>query len=254
MKKRIVIKSIFFLSIFFLILTLDYSIKNVLKLVNNYLIKDVRIKNEIFHHTLKPNSSGGGIINEKYYTNSLGFRDFYIKKINPVKDNNLKKRIILIGDSATMGLYNEYEDSFAGKITNHYKDMNIEVLNAAVTSYSPIIYYTKIKYLINDEKLKFDELFVFLDISDTFDDLYRYELDISGKVLDKKKNNQTNIDKIKKIKQFVTNNFFLLFYLSNFIHDIFFPDELNDQDWVLNHQNNMWNISKDKNFILEAEN
>ena len=37
---------------------------------------------------------------------------------------------------------------------------NIEVFNAARSSYSPIIYYKKIKFLIESEKIKFDEAIV----------------------------------------------------------------------------------------------
>jgi len=41
-----------------------------------------------------------------------------------------------------------------------------EILNAAAVSYSPRIYYLKTKYLIEEKGLVFDELYVFIDISD----------------------------------------------------------------------------------------
>ena len=58
---------------------------------------------------MKLNAEGGGFISEKYYTNSLGFRDFQIREVEKEKKN--KKRILLMGDSSTMGLFNDYEDS-----------------------------------------------------------------------------------------------------------------------------------------------
>lgn len=56
------------------------------------------------------------------------------------------------------------------------------MLNAAVSSYSPIIYWRKIQHLIEDRKLDFDALFVFLDLSDPQDETF-YKLDSIGAVV-----------------------------------------------------------------------
>ena len=45
-------------------------------------------------------------------------------------------------------------------------------MNAGVASQSPIIYFKKIKHLIEVKKVEFDELIVFLDISDIPDEYY----------------------------------------------------------------------------------
>jgi len=50
----------------------------------------------------------------------------------------------------------------------------IEVLNAGRGSYSPIIYWRKIKYLIENVGLQFEQLVVFIDISDAEDETLRY--------------------------------------------------------------------------------
>ena len=64
----------------------------------------------------------------------------------------------------------------------------IEVLNAGVSSYSPIIYFKKIEYLI-DKGFEFDELIVFIDISDIEDEATIYRSDKAKviKIKDKKK-------------------------------------------------------------------
>jgi hypothetical protein len=53
-----------------------------------------------------------------------------------------------MGDSATMGFFSEYENTFSGKITKYFEKKNVDVINGGVISYSPIIYFTKIKYLL----------------------------------------------------------------------------------------------------------
>ena len=57
-----------------------------------------------------------------------------------------------------------------GLLQNNYKD-TFEVLNSAVGSYSPSIYFKKIKFFIN-EGYKFDEAIIFLDPSDVIDELF----------------------------------------------------------------------------------
>ena len=70
----------------------------------------------------------------------------------------------------------EYQNTFVGIISEQLSREKIEILNASVISYSPIIYWRKIKYLIDDIGLKFDELVVFIDISDIEDEALRYKL------------------------------------------------------------------------------
>tara|TARA_Y100000996_G_C22542505_1_gene650529 strand:+ start:218 stop:1303 length:1086 start_codon:yes stop_codon:yes gene_type:complete len=230
----------YFLIIIYLVL-LDVCLTNIYKYGKNYLIGDLRINHPNFHHTLRSNAEGGGFISEKYYTNSLGFRDFLIRDIEKIKNN--KKRILLMGDSSTMGLFNEYEDSYAGKITKHFEKKNIEVLNASVTSYSPIIYFKKLEHLIKKEKLEFNNLFLFIDISDTFDDVYRYRLNNLGDVIDPKTtfDNTNYVDDVKKL--IISHSTFFFFILDT-VNDIFYPDTDNSF-FAINHQNNLWNIDDD---------
>ena len=130
-------------------------------------VRHYRKPHEYYHHDLIPNVSNIYVTwarqDYKISTNSLGFRDSFSRNISNHKD---KYRIILIGDSFTEGLGVDWEDSFAGILSNRLENRGIEILNAGTIGYSPRIYYLKIDYLLNVQKLKFDELFVFIDISD----------------------------------------------------------------------------------------
>ncbi|MDA8643660.1 hypothetical protein N9L16_01955, partial [Candidatus Pelagibacter bacterium] len=130
-----------------IVLTIDFLISSFFLQKTNVWKKDqwqnkyYRIKSDIYHHDLMPNievtESWGGKLKKKIITNSIGFRDSAQKKIN--KSSN-KKRILLIGDSFIEGSGYDYEYTLAGllssKLGNKY-----EILNSAVESYSPSIYF-----------------------------------------------------------------------------------------------------------------
>ena len=161
-------------------------------LVTNFFLKETeiwksnekvdhywRIKSDIYHHDIMPNVEvvePWQKFNKKLITNSIGFRDFSKKKI--VKENLNQKRILLIGDSFIEGAGYDYEFTIGGLIQNKV-GKNIEVLNSAVGSYSPGIYYLKTKYYI-DQGYKFDYALIFLDLSDIVDEQYlKYNSDYS---------------------------------------------------------------------------
>jgi len=144
-----------------------------------------RIVNDNYHHSFKVNVEtidNWGPYKYKFITNSLGFKDRSTRKIEQV--NKSKERIIVIGDSFTEGIGYIYDETFVGLLDNKLKNYKIEILNAGVASQSPIIYYKKIKYLIENEKLKFDKLLIFLDISDIPDDYY-YDQEYQNKDYEK---------------------------------------------------------------------
>lgn len=130
---------------------------------------DIRIQDPFFHHSLKPQivteAEWGG---KKYMliTNSMGFKD--ISKREVLKTSDLK-RIMFVGDSFTEGLGYDFGSTFTGIISDSLKG-KYEVLNAGVTSYSPVLYFLKTQYFI---KLgyKFDKIIVMLDISDIQDEV-----------------------------------------------------------------------------------
>ena len=160
-----------------LVLTIDFLISSFfLKKTNiwkneQWQDKYYRVQSDIYHHDLIPNievtESWGGKLKRKIITNSIGFRDSDQKKINKSSD---KKRILLIGDSFIEGSGYDYEYTLAGllssKLGNKY-----EILNSAVESYSPSIYFKKIEHFIS-LGYKFDQALIFLDISDIYDELF----------------------------------------------------------------------------------
>jgi hypothetical protein len=136
-----------------------------------------RIKSYRYHHDLaknvrnKNNAKWGGYV-YTVNTNSLGFKDRSDRQI-PLKSE--KKRLLFIGDSVTEGIGLNYEKTFVGLIDDALKE-KYSILNAGVLSYSPIIYWKKVEDLINNTRLKFDELIVYLDISDIQDEALKYAL------------------------------------------------------------------------------
>ncbi|MDD2714435.1 MAG: SGNH/GDSL hydrolase family protein [Candidatus Wallbacteria bacterium] len=151
------------------------------------LEKSFRIQSPVYHHDLKKNADVWPVAwaGRQYHlrTDSLGFKDSECRDV-PLKKGN---RVLFIGDSFTEGIGVDYDKTFCGLLGEHLKSREIEVLNAAVVSYSPIIYWRKIKYLIEETGLAFDEVVVFLDLSDVWDEACSYELDGRLNVTDKKK-------------------------------------------------------------------
>ena len=182
------LKYVCFLIIFIFILDIIFTFGlnfflNKKSKINNV---NIRIEHPIYHHTFLPNQQSveKSIGRDTYtlITNSLGFKDFSSKNIEL---QNKNKRILFIGDSITEGVLLDYEDTFVGIIAKKLSANNIEVLNAARGSYSPIIYWKKTKHLIEQNGLKFDELIVFLDISDPQDEAMFYDLDKNENVVGK---------------------------------------------------------------------
>jgi len=155
-----------------------------------------------YHHTLLPNQKIETTWDAEHYytfiTNSMGFRDSENRKVPLTSEN---KRIMLIGDSHTEGVGVEYEDSFAGILQDSLAERNTGLLNAAAVSYSPKLYYLKVKYLIEETGLDFDELIVCIDISDIQNEL-AYE--------DFEPGNPTNMKQLAfKLNKFFFNNSFV---------------------------------------------
>ena len=132
-------------------------------------------------------------------TNSIGFIDKNNRNIKKI--NSQKKRILLIGDSFIEGSGLDYEYTFAGLLNDHLGE-NFEILNSAVGSYSPSIYFKKTEYYIN-EGYKFDQAIIFLDVSDVFVELF-IEFDSIGNIKIYKETKKTI--SLKKILDFNNAN------------------------------------------------
>ena len=137
-----------------------------------------RSSHTVYHHTLLPNVDydnaewGGATYTVR--TNSLGFKDGQVREVSLQSD---KPRILITGDSFTEGVGIEYKDTFVGHIHEHFKSKGVDILNAGVTSYSPIIHLLKTRYYLEAVGLNFDHLVVFIDLSDMEDEALGYKLD-----------------------------------------------------------------------------
>ncbi|MCP3978042.1 MAG: hypothetical protein GY716_01755 [bacterium] len=134
-----------------------------------------RTAHPVFHHTLRPDvqfsEAAWGRIGYRLSTNSLGFKDRAARKIELTSDRH---RVLIIGDSFTEGVGLSYEETFVGLVDDRLAQGGVEVLNAGVASYSPLLYFRKIRHLLDEVGLEVGEVVVFLDISDILDDLDYY--------------------------------------------------------------------------------
>jgi hypothetical protein len=141
-----------------------------------------RTQSSIYHHDMRPNVTTKGSWGQEYLvtTNSLAFKD---RTQREVSLSSTKHRILFMGDSFAEGIGLSYDETAVGQIDTHYAKEGIETLNAAVATYSPAIYYRKIKHLIEDVGLKFNEVVVFIDISDVENEVKWYYLDEDENVI-----------------------------------------------------------------------
>ena len=134
-----------------------------------------RIYDPVYDHGFAANFDGYDIWGEARYrliTDSLGFKDAAAREV-PLK--SASRRILLIGDSFAEGIGQPFESTFVGLLAQEgaKRPEKVEFLNAGVASYSPSIYYRKIKYLL-DKGLAFDEVVLLSDSSDVEDEASSY--------------------------------------------------------------------------------
>jgi len=165
--------SIIFAITLVFILSIDF-------LFGAYLLKltpkkiDHTTNHNVFDHNLKKNFKANlkWGPNETYLfcSDNNSFRNFCKNMDSNLKDFD----IAFIGDSFTEGVGLDYKDTFVGKISNKFD--NLKIANLGVVSYSPAIYFTKLKHLI-ENGYQFKRVIIFFDISDVYDDNRKYRLE-----------------------------------------------------------------------------
>jgi len=163
-----------------LVLGLDFVACKLTHLVRSTTTGSGRVRDPVFHHGLRKDfawNDSFGPVRFQEISNSLGLRDGERRAISPVGD---RPRILLIGDSFTEGVGVPWEETFAGRLQAALKPKGVEVLNAGVASYAPILERIKVHHLVEQEGLRFDRLVLFLDLSDLKDELF-YEEDEIGR-------------------------------------------------------------------------
>jgi hypothetical protein len=134
-----------------------------------------RTSHPYYHHGMIPLKTGlsqwGTGKPYPVVTNSLGLLDSAVREIALQPS---RRRVVFLGDSYTEGVGVPFEETFVGLLATRLAPAGVEVLNAGEMSYSPKLYHLKAKYLLEQVGLRFDELIVFIDISDIQDQvLYR---------------------------------------------------------------------------------
>jgi hypothetical protein len=134
-----------------------------------------RVYDPVYDHGLAPKFDGYDVWGEARYrliTNNLGFKDASTRDV-PLQSP--ARRILLIGDSFAEGIGLPFESTFAGLLEHagQSRPDKVEFLDAGVASYSPSIYYAKVKHLL-DLRLKFDEVVLLSDSSDVEDEASSY--------------------------------------------------------------------------------
>lgn len=171
--RRILINSALVLYCLALFLVFDFLYSTVT--MGQERERTARIYNPVYDHGLAPNFDGYDVWGETRYrliTDSLGFKDATVREV-PLKKSS--RRILLMGDSFAEGIGMNFETSYAGLLARagQGRPDKVEFLEAGVASYSPSIYYKKIKYLL-DLGLQFDEVVLLSDSSDVEDEATSY--------------------------------------------------------------------------------
>lgn len=134
-----------------------------------------RRPHEYYHHGFYPDRDAVDSWAEREYqivTNSLALRD---SRTGAVALEPEGRRIVLIGDSFVEGQGLPFDETVVGRLREELAGEPIEVLNAAVASYSPKLHRLKIEHLIEHQGLRFDTLVQLIDISDMQNEiLYKY--------------------------------------------------------------------------------
>ena len=138
-----------------------------------------------------------------FKTNSMGLKN---DEISFQKDGNTK-RILLIGDSFVESY--DSNRSIKAILRKHLKNnnFNIEIINAGVGSYSPILHYFHYKYFLNTYNP--DIVIICIDVTDIRDDYYYSSL-VKYDVKDKNKvigvGNNQNLKRTLTIKGMINKN------------------------------------------------
>lgn len=159
--------------IFFITLSSLILLEMILRFFNlGYLSLSVERSDILHHENLKNNYfTSYDFSNEREWNNvdiyydNLGNR---FSGSNKNQDINLKKYIFL-GDSFTEALQVQWDKTFVGLIEN--KIPYYQIVNLGVTTYSPSIYYLKLKKDINEYK-NINKLLIQIFSYDFIDDEY----------------------------------------------------------------------------------
>ena len=156
---------------------------------NNYYSYDLSKNCFAFEHKGKTPSYN-------VYTNDQGYR------IGKIKNEKKNKKILFLGDSFTYGFGVDYEYSIPGQFSKKLNS-DYEVINLALTGYSPSMNLFKLKeYFNGNDPDKVKKVFYILDITDVHDEANRWtDLDGLDRPVLLDKNVENEIKKTFELKE-----------------------------------------------------
>lgn len=181
------------LLIFLLVIITDLFFNLILPKKIKQMVGTARsysLYSEKFHHVFDKNVNTTSVWGKKKYsiiTDENGFRVGKNYKFNKNSDN-----IAFIGDSFIWGSGLDYEDHFISSLGNENNYINLGYL-----SYSPSIYYKKLKYYIENKNIEFKKVFIFVDHTDIQDEGVFYREDDQGNIV-----RAFNTDKENKVRRY----------------------------------------------------
>jgi hypothetical protein len=162
-----------------------------------------RTKDPVMEHAFRPNCATierWGADSYDVFTNNLALRDQRVREVPPIEH---RPRLLMLGDSFTEGKI-DWDDSFVGRIASRFPQY--EILNGGVTSYSPSNYLNVTLKLLA-AGIQFDEVIVFLDISDVQDEASYYQDAGEPNAVTGPEHRRSIIPQYGKFREYIDNRF-----------------------------------------------
>ena len=115
-----------------------------------------------YHHGLRPNMTVTDRIGGHeyaFFSNSLAMRD---REVRDVPRQKVGPRVLFVGDSFTEGVGLPWEKTFVGKVQTALAPAGVEVLNAGVNSYCPLLIKHRLVDLVEKQGLELDRVVIYI--------------------------------------------------------------------------------------------
>jgi hypothetical protein len=165
------------------------------------------------HHSLQANCTcvrHWGKNSYSFATNSLGFRDESVRHV-PLTVS--KPRILLLGDSFTEGM-STWPDTYVGQLTANFPQYDF--LNGGIESYAPSNYLNVARQLL-DKGVNFDEVIIFIDMSDAQDEAAFYRDSSPSGAVDGPAQIVHNGGLYTYLREFITNHLLITNSVVDFV-------------------------------------
>lgn len=152
-----------------------------------------------YHHALKQDFSGAVRWGSAVYpvvTDNLRLRNDKPRHVPPAGPH---RRLLFLGDSFTEGVGVAYEQTYVAHVAERIRQSgdDTEIFNGGVISHSPRLYLLHLQDLMERQGVTFDDIVVFIDVSDIQDELV-YEDFTPGRI--------TPALVLRYVKQFAEQN------------------------------------------------